>query len=143
MDLQWGGFWKATAICVHFGSNRINLYYAHMKISCIFTFLSVSFAFAINANEDLGPIIANTAVSQGSRLLPLFALSVSIALFFALIQKNLQKTVTGCGILLGVTFVMGLLVWLLDFIAIHVFAFILLGMGIIFAGLVVYMLYSK
>ena len=104
--------------------------------------LAASSAFADNPNADLAPLMANTATSQMISMLPLFVLAAGIAVFFALVQKNPQKAAIGCGGLCAIAFILGLFIWVLDFIASHAFIFILLAVALIFIFLICYMVYS-
>ena len=78
--------------------------------------LAASLAFADNPNANLGPLMANTATSQMISMLPLFVFATGIAVFFALVQKNPQKAAIGCGGLCAIAFILGLFIWVLDFI---------------------------
>lgn len=108
----------------------------------LFFLLAASSAFANNPNADLAPLMANTATSQMISMLPLFVLAAGIAVFFALVQKNPQKAAIGCGGLCAIAFILGLFIWVLDFIASHAFVFVLLAAALIFIFLICYMVYS-
>lgn len=103
---------------------------------------TTSLAFADNPNADLAPLMANTATSQMISMLPLFVFAAGIAVFFALVQKNPQKAAIGCGGLCTIAFILGLFIWVLDFIASHAFVFVLLAVALIFIFLIIYMVYS-
>ena len=104
--------------------------------------LSSSLAFAIEPSPDLGPIIVDTTVSQGIRMLPLLMLGLAIAAFFILIQKQPQLVFRVSGGLFALAVVLGIVTWVLDFMAKHAFVFILLGVGLVFAVLVAFMIFS-
>lgn len=108
----------------------------------LFFLLAASSAFADNPNADLAPLMANTATSQMISMLPLFVFAAGIAVFFALVQKNPQKAAIGCSGLCAIAFILGLFIWVLDFIASHAFIFILLAVALIFIFLICYMVYS-
>lgn len=108
----------------------------------LFFLLAASSAFANNPNADLAPLMANTATSQMISMLPLFVFATGIAVFFALVQKNPQKAAIGCGGLCAIAFILGLFIWVLDFIASHAFVFVLLAVALIFIFLICYMVYS-
>lgn len=108
----------------------------------LFFLLAASSAFANNPNADLAPLMANTATSQMISMLPLFVFAAGIAVFFALVQKNPQKAAIGCGGLCAIAFILGLFIWVLDFIASHAFVFVLLAVALIFIFLIIYMVYS-
>lgn len=104
--------------------------------------LSSSFAFAIEPSPDLGPIMTEAAVGEGIRMLPLFLLGLAIASFFILIQKQPQLVFRVSGGIFALAVVLGIVTWVLDFMAKHAFVFILLGVGLVFAVLVVFMIFS-
>lgn len=76
-----------------------------------FSLLATSFAFATDANANLGPIMADATVDQGLKMIPLFVLAVGIAIFFALVQKNPQKAAVGCGGSFAIAAVLGLIIF--------------------------------
>ena len=121
----------------------MSLYYTRMKQSLIPILLTTSLTFASKAHEDLEPVVTEAAISQSARLLPLFMLTIGIAFFFVLLKKYPQNTIKGCGAFLAITLAIGLIIWLIDFFANNAFAAILLGVGIVFAGLIAYMVYSN
>ena len=75
--------------------------------------------------------MTGAVVEQGLNMTPLFALAFCIALFFIFIQKKPQKTMQVCGSLVALVFAIGLVTWILDFIASHAFVFFLLGAGLV------------
>ena len=79
--------------------------------------LSSSLAFAIEPSPDLGPIIVDTTVSQGIRMLPLLMLGLAIAAFFILIQKQPQLVFRVSGGLFALAVVLGIVTWVLNFMA--------------------------
>lgn len=101
-----------------------------------------SFSFAADANSNLGPVMADAAIGQGIKMIPLFVLAIGIAIFFALIQKNPQKAAIGCGGFVAVAMVLGGIAWFLDFVARHAFIFILLAVGMSLGALILFMVYS-
>ena len=107
-----------------------------------FLLLASSFAFSGASNEDLGEIMTGAVVEQGLNMTPLFALAFCIALFFIFIQKKPQKTLQVCGSLVAIVFAVGLVTWILDFMASHAFVFILLGIGLVFGCLILFMVFS-
>ena len=62
--------------------------------------------------------------------------------FFIFIQKKPQKTIQVCGSLVAIVFAVGLVTWILDFMASHAFVFIMLGAGLVFGCLILFMVYS-
>ena len=110
-------------------------------LSLILLFVA-SFSFAASANENLGAVMATAAVNQWIKMIPFFVLALGIAVFFSLIQKNPQKAMIGCCGFVGVALVLGLVVWLLEFVAAHAFVFLLLTIGLVFAVLIIFMIYS-
>lgn len=62
--------------------------------------------------------------------------------FFIFIQKKTQKTLQVCGSLVAIVFAVGLVTWILDFMASHPFVFILLGIGLVFGCLILFMVFS-
>ena len=113
-----------------------------MNIILLFLLLASSFAFSGASNEDLGEIMTGAVVEQGLNMTPLFALAFCIALFFIFIQKKPQKTIQVCGSLVAIVFAIGLVTWILDFMASHAFVFILLGGGLVFGCLILFMVFS-
>lgn len=110
---------------------------------CTFILLLFSsLAFAIEPSPNLGPIMAEAAVSQGIRMLSLLVLGLAIATFFILIQKQPQLVFRVSGGLFALAVVLGIVTWVLDFMAKHAFVFILLGVGLVFAVLVAFMIFS-
>jgi hypothetical protein len=107
-----------------------------------FLLLASSVAFSGASNEDLGKIMTGAVVEQGLNMTPLFALAFCIALFFIFIQKKSQKTIQVCGSLFALVFAIGLVTWILDFIASHAFVFFLLGAGLVFGCLILFMVFS-
>jgi hypothetical protein len=111
-----------------------------------FSLLLASLACASEAGENFGQSMAtaaaNAAIEQWIKMIPLFMLAFGIAVFFSLIRKCPEKAVIGCGGFFAVAALLGLFVWVLDFIAHHVFAFILLAVCLIFGFLILYMIYS-
>ena len=108
--------------------------------------LMASLACASEAGENfwqsMAPVAANAAIEQWIKMIPLFLLAFGIAVFFSLIRRSPEKAVIGCGGFFAVAALLGLFVWVLDFIAHHVFAFILLAVCLIFGFLILYMVYS-
>lgn len=104
--------------------------------------LSSSLAFAIEPSPDLGPIMAEAAVGEGIRMLPLFLLGLAIATFFILIQKQPQLVFRVSGGLFALAVVLGIVTWILDFMAKHAFVFIMLGIGLVFGCLILFMVFS-
>ena len=86
--------------------------------------------------------MTGAVVEQGLNMTPLFALAFCIALFFIFIQKKPQKTMQVCGSLVALVFAIGLVTWILDFIASHAFVFFLLGAGLVFGCLILFMVFS-
>ena len=85
---------------------------------CAFILLLFSsLAFAIEPNPNLGPIIVDTTVSQGIRMLPLLMLGLAIATFFILIQKQPQLVFRVSGGLFALAVVLGIVTWVLNFMA--------------------------
>lgn len=101
-----------------------------------------SSAFANDANANLGQVMAAAAVNQWIKMVPLFLLALGIAVFFALVQKYPQKAMIGCSGFCAVGLVLGLVVWFVEFVAAHAFVFLLLAIGLVFAGLIIFMMYS-
>jgi len=75
-------------------------------------------------------------------MLPLLVLGLAIATFFILIQKQPQLVFRVSGGLFALAVVLGIVTWVLDFMAKHAFVFILLGVGLVFAVLVAFMIFS-
>lgn len=96
----------------------------------------------VNFGQSMATAAANAAIEQWIKMIPLFLLAFGIAVFFSLIRKCPEKAVIGCGGFIAVAALLGLFVWVLDFIAHHVFAFILLAVCLIFGFLFLYMIYS-
>ena len=113
-----------------------------MNIILLFLLLASSVAFSGASNEDLGKIMTGAVVEQGLNMTPLFALAFCIALFFIFIQKKPQKTIQVCGSLVAIVFAVGLVTWILDFMASHAFVFIMLGIGLVFGCLILFMVFS-
>lgn len=107
-----------------------------------FFLLLTSFSFANETTANWFSAMEKAEREQALKILPILLLAIGIALFFSLIQRNPQKAVLGCGGFFAISFVLGIFTWFLDFVANHAFIFVLLGVTIIFAGLVVYMVYS-
>ena len=95
-----------------------------------------------NFGQSMATVAANAAIEQWIKMIPLFLLAFGIAVFFSLIRRSPEKAVIGCGGFFAVAALLGLFVWVLDFIAHHVFAFILLAVCLIFGFLILYMIYS-
>ena len=113
-----------------------------MKILLSFLLLSASFLFANETTANWFSAMEKAEREQALKILPLLLLAIGIALFFSLIQRSPQKAVLGCGGAFAIAFILGIFTWFLDFIASHAFIVILLGVILILAGLVVYMIYS-
>lgn len=116
------------------------------KAAVALPLLMASLAFASKAGENfwqsMAPVAANAAIELWIKMIPLFLLAFGIAVFFSLIRRSPEKAVIGCGGFFAVAALLGLFVWVLDFIAHHVLAFILLAVCLIFGFLILYMIYS-
>lgn len=86
--------------------------------------------------------MAEAAVGEGIRMLPLLMLGLAIATFFILIQKQPQLVFRVSGGLFALAVVLGIVTWILDFMASHAFVFILLGVGLVFGCLILFMVFS-
>ena len=104
--------------------------------------LASSLASASEAAFNLGRSMADAAIEQWVKMIPLFLLAFGIAVFFSLVRKYPEKAFMGCGGISAIAVLLGLFVWVFDFIAHHVFAFILLAVCLIFGFLIFYMIYS-
>ena len=104
--------------------------------------LASSLASASEVGFDLGRSMANAAIEQWVRMIPLFLFAFGVAVFFSLVRRSPEKALMGCGGFSAVALLLGLLVWVLDFIARHIFAFILLAVCLVFGFLILFMIYS-
>ena len=116
------------------------------KAAVALPLLMASLAFASKAGENfwqsMAPVAANAAIEQWIKMIPLFLLAFGIAVFFSLIRRCPEKAVMGCSGFFAVAALLGLFVWVLDFISHHIFAFILLAVCLVFGFLILYMIYS-
>lgn len=104
--------------------------------------LASSLASASEAAFNLGRSMADAAIEQWVKMIPLFLLAFGIAVFFSLVRKYPEKAFMGCGGISAIAVLLGLFVWVLDFIAHHIFAFILLAICLVFGFLILFMIYS-
>lgn len=123
------------------GEINIDLKSMYRKLS-LSTLSLAGLAFAASPNAEMWQKASDAAVNQWIKMIPLFIVAFGISVFFSLIRKNPQKAIIGCSGFVGVAFVIGLVVWLLEFISAHFFVFLLIAIGLFFVGLVLFMIYS-
>lgn len=114
-----------------------------MKNFLVLFLLAVPSLFAANSNAELNAVMSKTVIEQGLKMFPLFLLGTGVAIFFTLIQKRPREALIGCSGLCGLAFAIGLFCWILEFIAAHAFAFVILIIILALIAFIVYVVCSS